>query len=307
MTVSSSSSGMHPPLGPPSCTALNSVTFKGSVPSECNFNTAFYGTAFLNDCKTSNWFDNFASPYPIAGASGSVLSDNYLATTQSGEPLSSVRNTKWLRWTAPKSGTVWFHTQGSKFDTLVGIYQGATFSSLTKVAENDDFMLDRTSQVSFEAVGGETYYVCVGGYSGNPCGEFKLAWRMGTPVTLTLDPNGGTFTTDVPSVVTVPKNAIDTALVLPRRFVVNTIGTLPSSGASPIFSNHSVSTTSSSLICTSSSLAQTAISLSPFSVTVQSNAPSVLASARIAWSNSTKICALLIQSPASGRSFMRRS
>ena len=192
-----------------SCTALNSVTFKGSVPSGCNFNTAFYDTAFLNDCKTSNWFDSFASPYPIAGASGSVLSDNYLATTQSGEPLSQVCNTKWLRWTAPKSGTVWFHTQGSKFDTKLGVYQGATLSSLTKVEENDDFMLDRTSQVSFEAVGGETYYVCVGGYLYSKSrGEFKLAWRMGTPITLTLDPNGGNFYgSDVPSIVTVPKNA----------------------------------------------------------------------------------------------------
>ena len=189
-----------------SCTALNSVTFKGKVPLGCNFNTAFYGTAFLNDCKTSNWFDNFESPYPIAGASGSVLSDNYLATTQSGEPLSSPRNTKWLRWTAPKSGTVWFHTQGSKFDTKLGVYQGTVLSSLGEVAYNDDFMLDRTSQVSFEAVGGETYYVCVGGYSGDPRGEFKLAWRMGTPVTLTLDPNGGSLSESLKS-VPVPKNA----------------------------------------------------------------------------------------------------
>lgn len=199
-----------------SCTALNSVTFKGKVPLGCNFNTAFYGTAFLNDCKTSNWFDNFESPYPIAGASGAVLSDNYLATTQSGEPLSSPRNTKWLRWTAPKSGTVWFHTQGSKFDTKLGVYQGTVLSSLGEVAYNDDFMLDRTSQVSFEAVGGETYYVCVGGYSGNPRGEFKLAWRMGTPITLTLDPNGGSLATSLQS-VSVPKNAAVGGLPTPSK------------------------------------------------------------------------------------------
>ena len=72
---------------------INSVTFKGAVPSGCNFELAFYKTAFLTDCKTSNWFDNFASPYMIAGASGSVQSDNYLATVQSGEPLSSKRYT----------------------------------------------------------------------------------------------------------------------------------------------------------------------------------------------------------------------
>ena len=190
-----------------SCTALSSVTFKGKVPSGCDFNTAFYGTAFLNDCKTSNWFDSFESPYPIAGASGSVLSDNYLATTQSGEPLSTLyRCTKWLRWTAPKSGTVWFHTQGSKFDTQIGVYQGTTLSALSKVVSNDDFMQDRTSQLSFDAVGGATYYVCVGGYLGNPRGEFTLAWRMGTPITLTLDPNGGNLDTSLLS-IPVPKNA----------------------------------------------------------------------------------------------------
>ncbi len=190
-----------------SCTALSSVTFKGKVPSGCDFNTAFYGTAFLNDCKTSNWFDSFESPYPIAGASGSVLSDNYLATTQSGEPFSTLyRCTKWLRWTAPKSGTVWFHTQGSKFDTQIGVYQGTTLSALSKVVSNDDFMQDRTSQLSFDAVGGATYYVCVGGYLGNPRGEFTLAWRMGTPITLTLDPNGGNLDTSLLS-IPVPKNA----------------------------------------------------------------------------------------------------
>lgn len=190
-----------------SCTALSSVTFKGKVPSGCDFNTAFYGTAFLNDCKTSNWFDSFESPYPIAGASGSVQSDNYLATTQSGEPLSTLyRCTKWLRWTAPKSGTVWFHTQGSKFDTQIGVYQGTTLSALSKVVSNDDFMQDRTSQLSFDAVGGATYYVCVGGYLGNPRGEFTLAWRMGTPITLTLDPNGGNLDTSLLS-IPVPKNA----------------------------------------------------------------------------------------------------
>ncbi len=190
-----------------SCTALSSVTFKGKVPSGCDFNTAFYGTAFLNDCKTSNWFDSFESPYPIAGASGSVLSDNYLATTQSGEPLSTLyRCTKWLRWTAPKSGTVWFHTQGSKFDTQIGVYQGTTLPALSKVATNDDFMQDRTSQLSFDAVGGATYYVCVGGYLGNPRGEFTLAWRMGTPITLALDPNGGNLDTSLLS-IPVPKNA----------------------------------------------------------------------------------------------------
>ena len=194
------------------------VTFKGKVPSGCNFELAFYNTAFLADCKTSNWFDNFASPYSIAGASGSVQSDNYLATVQSGEPLSSKRYTKWLIWTAPKDGTVWFHTHGSKFDTVLGVYQGSALGSLAPTAYGDDFTaVYGTSQVSFDAVGGETYRICVAGYGASGRGEFKLTWRMGTPVTLTLDPNGGEFKSDVPSVVPVPKNAAVGVLPTPVK------------------------------------------------------------------------------------------
>ena len=199
---------------------INSVTFKGAVPSGCNFELAFYKTDFLAVCQTSNWFDNFTNPYMIAGASGSVQSDNYLATDQTDEPLKKYHhagNTKWFKWTAPKSGTVWFHTQGSKFDTLVGVYQGTTLSALNEVAYNDDFMSDRTSQLSFEALSGEEYYICVGGFpSGKLRGEFTLTWRMGVPVTLTLDPNGGTMSDSLKS-VSVPKNAAVGGLPTPTK------------------------------------------------------------------------------------------
>ena len=197
---------------------LRFVTFKGKVPSGCNFDLAFYKTAFLADCKTSNWFDNFGSPYMISGASGSVLSDNYLATVQSGEPLSSKRYTKWLAWTAPKNGTVWFHTHGSTFDTVLGVWEGSALGSLTKKVYNDDYTaIYGTSQVSFDAEAGRTYRICVAGFGASGRGEFKLTWRMGVPVTLTLDPNGGEIKSDCPSVVTVPKNAAAGVLPTPVK------------------------------------------------------------------------------------------
>ena len=200
--------------------SLRFVTFKGKVPGGCNITLAFYGTPFLGDCKVSNWFDDFVNSYPIVGASGSLTSDNYLATLESDDPLkkesSFAMYTKWFEWTAPKSGTAWFHTQGSKFDTLLGVYQGASLASLAKVASNDDFMADRTSQVSFSAEVGQTYRICVGGYYTSGHGEFKLAWRMGTPVVLTLDPNGGTLNSALSSVL-VPKNAAVGGLPTPSK------------------------------------------------------------------------------------------
>ena len=204
------------------CTNLEYVKFKGKVPSSCNFYSAFYGSVFYKDCVSENWNDGFSSPYLVSGASGSVLGDNYLASIGSNEPfytqLSSMNpcRTKWFSWTAPKSGTAWFYTQGSSFDTLLGIYQGTALASLSTVAVNNNFFKGGASQVTFVATAGETYHICVGGAE-NERGTFYLKWRMGSPITLTLDPNGGTFANGEPNAVPVPKNDVVGDLPVPEK------------------------------------------------------------------------------------------
>jgi hypothetical protein len=59
-------------------------------------------------------------------------------------------------------------TQGSNFDTLLGVYTGSSVGALSLVVSNDDSQIGRTytSLVSFNAVAGTTYRFVVDGYNG---------------------------------------------------------------------------------------------------------------------------------------------
>ena len=141
----------------------------------------------------SSWpYDNFASAKsatPLTAASGSSSGSNTSATTESGEPMSSRGHTVWWAWKAPSSGKVWFSTEGSSFDTYMGIYTGSSVSSLSKIDENDDYdSPNRYSRIDFTATAGTTYYICVSGYSSSYSGSITLKWQGTAP------PNPGTCT-----------------------------------------------------------------------------------------------------------------
>ena len=59
-------------------------------------------------------------------------------------------------------------TEGSDFDTLLAVYTGTAVNNLNLVASNDDVNIlnDLTSQVTFSAQAGQTYYIAVDGYGG---------------------------------------------------------------------------------------------------------------------------------------------
>ena len=204
------------------CKNLSNVRFRGKIPSSWNFTYIFLNTPFLKDCNNINSNTGFSSPDYLGGKSFKVYGNNYLAMVESSDPLKAidpnVRGTKWYRWTAPTTGQAWIGTTAaSTFDTIVGVYQGSSLYSLLEVASNNDFLKGGQSMVSFKATAGEEYRICVGGADGNR-GEYYLELRMGSSVTLTLDPTGGVFTgADVPSTFTVPKNAAVGDLPTPEK------------------------------------------------------------------------------------------
>ena len=59
------------------------------------------------------------------------------------------------------------NTFGSNFDTLLGVYRGASLGGLTGVARNDDAPGSRQSQVRFRAARGTTYRIAVDGFNGD--------------------------------------------------------------------------------------------------------------------------------------------
>ena len=83
----------------------------------------------------------------------------------------------WFTWTPTSNHTAVVTTQGSGFDTVLGVYTGDSLGQLTVVATNDDIVSDqyRQSYVSFPATAGTTYQIMVDGWGTPPAnGEVIL-------------------------------------------------------------------------------------------------------------------------------------
>jgi hypothetical protein len=121
--------------------------------------------------------DNFVSAAVITGNSAAVSAGNVNATSELDEPAhagSVATRSLWWQWTPPTSGNVLISTAGSTFDTVLGVYTGASLAELQPVASNDDSGYASTSEVSFPALAGTTYYIAVDGYGGQG-GQIQLA------------------------------------------------------------------------------------------------------------------------------------
>jgi hypothetical protein len=137
--------------------------------------------------------DTFANASVVTGTSFSAIGTNVNATKQSGEPTvagNAGGKSVWWNWTAPSSGSVSLTTVGSSFDTLLGVYTGASVSGLTLVASNDDAGGVVTSAVTFNAVAGTTYRFAVDGYNA-ASGSISLGLTMTTAAAVASSPTKG--------------------------------------------------------------------------------------------------------------------
>ena len=97
---------------------------------------------------------------PVAGS-------NVDATAESGEPAHgpiSGGTSVWWSFVAPGYGTVTLSTEGSTFDTMLAVYQGAAVNTLVPLATNDG--PGNASTVSIRVEPGRTYHVAVDGGAG---------------------------------------------------------------------------------------------------------------------------------------------
>lgn len=143
---------------------------------------------------------SFADDFSNAGlsrtASGSLLGLNLLASLEPGEPRHANKpggHSLWMRWVAPSTGVATFHTLGTLFDTVLGVYTGNELGALTSVAANDDDEGLLTSRVRFNAVAGREYHIAVDGFN-LAIGQVLLNWTLDTtsallPVITALSPN----------------------------------------------------------------------------------------------------------------------
>lgn len=113
----------------------------------------------------------------------SVYGYNAGARLEAHEPAHSgpgAANSVWWTWTAPRTGPVALTTGGSGFNTILDVYTNSSLTILGLVAGNDDEYVfyaypdtgtgpasDPISRVTFNAVAGTTYQICVSGANGD--------------------------------------------------------------------------------------------------------------------------------------------
>ena len=114
--------------------------------------------------------NDFADAFALSGAETTTRGSNAGADKETGEPdhASAGGASVWWSWTARFGGPVEVNTEGSDFDTMLGVYTGSTISALTVLGTNDDATgLGLRSRVTFTATAGETYHVAVDGWRGD--------------------------------------------------------------------------------------------------------------------------------------------
>jgi len=157
--------------------------------------------------------DNFAGATAIilAGNAAQVTGFNTNATKEGGEPNhagNSGGRSVWWKWTAPGPGSLTVTTQGSVFDTTLGVYIGPAVNSLTTIASSDDVQAGviQYSSVTFTATGGVTYYFAVDGFNasdgrGADTGAvtLNLSFTSTGPTTTTTTTSSSTSSTVPPT------------------------------------------------------------------------------------------------------------
>ena len=141
----------------------------GVVPMAALANDAFSGAARIV-CETEC----------LAGALVRVTSSTRSATREPGEPSHGGYGgtaSIWYSFSLARAGTVVIDTQGSNFDTLLGVYTGSAVNALTTVITNDDASGGNWSRVELAPVVGTTYWVAIDGYGGRT-GTTVLNWRF---------------------------------------------------------------------------------------------------------------------------------
>ena len=108
------------------------------------------------------------------GYTGTQIFSVVGGTCEVGEPLpcgmSSNVGTQWFAYQAERDGRIKISTEGSDFDTVIGVYTDTglgTFESLVMIAADNNSGADgQDSVVTFQAVKDTVYYIQVGSASG---------------------------------------------------------------------------------------------------------------------------------------------
>jgi PKD repeat protein len=138
----------------------------------------------------SNPNDSFDNRLSLRGGELEFTVSNVGATREAGEPRHAGQDgggSLWWLWRAPEEGYVEIDTEGSRIDTLLGVYFGKDVRSLSAFASNDDFGTNRFSKVTFDADLRNDYAIAVDGKRGG-FGDIRLRLKLYTFPVVTKPP-----------------------------------------------------------------------------------------------------------------------
>ncbi len=142
--------------------------------------------------ETSPANDLIADASPLGSLPFTTVGSNRGATRETWEttPISGVGagKTVWWRWNADASREVVISTSGSDFDTVLGVF-GEDGGFWSQVASNDDVSgIDSTSQLTFPAVAGTSYWIAVDSYGNSASGNIRLSVFAAGGIVITEQP-----------------------------------------------------------------------------------------------------------------------
>jgi hypothetical protein len=136
-----------------------------------NNNTQVTVTIPPEACSTPPPNDRTGDGIPIYTTPAVVVGENNCATKQNWEPDYGGNvggRSVWWRWVAPESRQYIVSTEGSNFDTLLGVFRAVPGGIPQLVGDNDDVLTGviQYSEVRFNATAGTEYFFGVDGYDG---------------------------------------------------------------------------------------------------------------------------------------------
>jgi hypothetical protein len=128
-------------------------------------------------------------PGPGIDKWATVAGNTEKATKETGEPspslsgvdcgISGTSNSVWFEVTPQRGGWLYLTTEGSSFDTVLGVYEGSSLSTLSQVdCSNENFGANSTDKMSAPVAANKTYYVQLSGTGGARSGPYTLKTRL---------------------------------------------------------------------------------------------------------------------------------
>jgi hypothetical protein len=150
--------------------ATAGTTYRIRVDGQYGSSRGSFTLRWIQETAPAN--DLFTDAVTLSGSSARTTGTSSGASREIDEPNHAGRGgarSVWFRWVAPSDGEVTLNTEGSGFDTLLGVYTGPAVGSLQEVVSNDNTGDGITSGVTFDAVAGTEYRIAIdgrGGYAG---------------------------------------------------------------------------------------------------------------------------------------------